>query len=149
MLSTVGRLGLTYIAMHKRGDSMTMQSLAEYEDVTDEVVRYFMDFNAKAEENGIEDWIIDPGFGFAKTIPQNYELLNNLGRFSEVPGRRKVLVGLSRKSMIYKPLGISPEEALPATQVLHLAALMNGADILRVHDSAEAARTVAVYRMLR
>ncbi len=149
MLSTVGRLGLVYVAMHKRGDSRTMQSLAEYDDVTGEVVRYFVAFNKKAEENGVRDWMIDPGFGFAKTVSQNYEVLNGLGRFAEVPGNRRILVGLSRKSMIYKPLGISPEEALPATQVLHLAALMNGADVLRVHDSAEAARTVELYRMLK
>ncbi len=148
MLRTVGRLGLTYIAMHKRGNTQTMQSLADYEDVTEEVVRYFKEFSTKAEENGIGDWIIDPGFGFAKTIDQNYELLRNLERFSGVPGERRILVGVSRKSMIYKALGITPEESLPATQVLHLAALQSGADILRVHDVAEAIRTLGLYRRL-
>ncbi len=148
MLPVAGRLGLTYIAMHKRGTPQTMQSLADYEDVTGEVLRYFTEFSAKAAENGIRDWIIDPGFGFAKTLPQNYELLNRLARLKEVPGDRKILVGVSRKSMIYKLLNISPEDSLPATQVLHLAALQNGADILRVHDVAEAARTAGLYRML-
>ncbi len=148
MLATVGRLGLTYIAMHKKGSPRTMQSLADYEDVTEEVLNYFKAFSLKAEDSGISDWIIDPGFGFAKNISQNYELLNGLGRFKEVPGERKILVGVSRKSMIYKPLGILPEESLPATQVVHLAALNNGADILRVHDTAEAVRTVALYGKL-
>ncbi len=148
MLHTVGRLGLTYVAMHKRGDSVTMQSMTDYEDVTEDVLGYFNEFSEQADACGIKDWIIDPGFGFAKTIEQNYELLRNLGRFREIPGKRRVLAGVSRKSMIYKVLGITPEEALPATQVLHLAALQNGADILRVHDSAEALRTVSLYRRL-
>ncbi len=148
MLPAVGRLGLTYVAMHKRGDPMNMQSLTDYEDVTAEVVRYFMDFSVKAETHGIKDWIIDPGFGFAKTIGQNYELLNNLERLREIPENRRILVGVSRKSMIYKALGITPEEALPATQAAHMAALLNGADILRVHDSAEAVRTIRLYECM-
>ncbi len=148
MLDTVGRLGLAYVAMHKRGTSETMQSMTDYEDVTAEVVRYFKEFSLKAEEKGITDWIVDPGFGFAKTLDQNYELLRNLRKLGDVPGNRKILVGVSRKSMVYRLLGITPEESLSATQVLHLAALQNGADILRVHDCAEAARTVSLYRML-
>ncbi len=148
MLSTVGRLGLTYIAMHKRGDSMNMQSLTGYSDVTEDVASYFREFSLKAETNGIKDWIIDPGFGFAKTIEQNYELLSGLGQFKEAFGDRRLLVGVSRKSMIYKTLGITPEEALPATQALHMAALSHGADILRVHDVAEAVQVVRLYRKL-
>ena len=148
MLETVGKLGLTYVAMHKKGDPQRMQQLASYDDVTEEVYRYFMEFSVKAEQNGIADWIVDPGFGFAKTVEQNYELLRGLRRFSSLPGNRRVLVGVSRKSMIYRFLSISPEDALSATQVVHLAALQNGADILRVHDVAEAARTVSLYRML-
>lgn len=148
MLETVGKLGLTYVAMHKKGDPQRMQQLASYDDVIEDVFRYFLDFSVKAEENCIADWIVDPGFGFAKTVEQNYELLRGLSRFSALPGNRKILVGVSRKSMIYRPLSISPSEALPATQVVHLAALQNGADILRVHDVAEAARTVSLYRML-
>ena len=94
----------------------------------------------------IKDWILDPGFGFAKTIEQNYELLARMDEFA--PLGKRMLVGVSRKSMIYKLLNITPQEALPATQVLHLKALQAGADILRVHDVAEAARTVALYRLL-
>ena len=143
MLPTVGRLGLQYIAMHKRGTPENMQSHTFYDDVVGEVIEYFDRFAEKAAACGIKDWVADPGFGFSKTIEQNYEILRNLSRFN-----RKVLVGVSRKSMIYKYLGITPEESLPATQVLHLAALQNGADILRVHDVAEAVRTVELYRIL-
>ena len=121
--------------------------MTDYEDVTGAVVRYFDDFAVKASQAGISDWILDPGFGFAKTIDQNYELLRNLSRFKSIG--RPVLVGVSRKSMVYKKFGITPEEALPATQVLHLHALSSGADILRVHDVAEARRTVEIYRMVQ
>ena len=146
MLPTVGRLGLEYIAMHKRGNPATMQNLCRYTDVTAEVLEYFNVFVAKAEKAGIRDWILDPGFGFAKTIDQNYRLLADLRQFTGLGHR--ILVGVSRKSMIYKLLGITPEESLPQTQVLHLAVLERGADILRVHDVAEAVRTVRVYRQL-
>ena len=146
MLETAGRLGLQYIAMHKRGTPGNMQEMTGYRDVVSEVLDYFRGFAKKADKAGIRDWIIDPGFGFAKTVGQNYRLLAELDRFTE--SGRKILVGVSRKSMIYKLFGISPEEALSQTQVLHLAALQNGADILRVHDVAEAVRTVRTYRML-
>ena len=152
MLPLVAELGLVYMAMHKRGDSRTMQSLCDYEDVTAQVKAYFDEFALKAKACGIKEWILDPGFGFAKTLEQNYTLLRDLDVFSacgtEEGGQRRILVGVSRKSMIYKFLGISPDTALPATQVLHLKALQNGADILRVHDVAEAARTVSLYRIL-
>lgn len=146
MLMTVGRLGLPYIAMHKRGTPKTMQGLCEYGNVTLDIVQYFKDFAVKAERFGIKEWIADPGFGFAKTLDQNYELLENLDKF--LPLGRKILVGVSRKSMIFKLFGITPEEALPQTQVLHFEALRKGADILRVHDVAEARRTVEIYRKL-
>lgn len=146
MLSVVGRLGLGYVAMHKRGTPATMQSLCQYGDVVEDVLEYFRGFAQKAEENGISDWILDPGFGFAKTVEQNYMLMEGLERFSELG--RPLLVGISRKSFIYKPLGLDPERALTATQVLHLAALERGADLLRVHDVAAARQTVALYRML-
>lgn len=147
MLAAVGRLGLTYVAMHMRGTPLTMQEMTGYKDITAEVLEYFRDFELRASEAGVSSWILDPGFGFAKTAEQNYELLRNLGRLSAAG--RPILVGVSRKSMIYKRFDISPEEALPATQVLHLHALDNGADILRVHDVAEAGRTVDMYRLLR
>ena len=152
MLPTVGELGLTYAAMHKRGNPLTMSGMTDYEDVVHEVKTYFDDFSVKAESYGIKDWILDPGIGFSKTIDQNYQLLKSLEVFKTVrvaDGRYpRILVGVSRKSLIYKYLDISPEESLPATQVLNFAALQNGADILRVHDVAEAARTVALYRQL-
>ena len=144
MLKTVGRLGLPYAAMHMRGTPETMQRLTNYEtDITRAVSSYFQAFAREADENGIADWILDPGFGFAKTVEQNYELLRNMDKLKSF-GRR-ILVGVSRKSMIYKPLGITPEEALAPTQVLHFVALEKGADILRVHDVAEAVRTVRLY----
>ena len=146
MLPLVGRLGLTYVAMHMRGNPLTMQSLTSYNDVTAEVLDYFNDFGRKADVAGIRDWILDPGFGFAKTVEQNYKLLAGLGKF--IATGRRILVGVSRKSMVYRKFGITPEEALPATQVLHYKALCCGADILRVHDVAEAARTAEMYRML-
>ena len=146
MLPLVGRLGLTYVAMHMRGNPLTMQSLTSYNDVTAEVLDYFNDFGRKADVAGIRDWILDPGFGFAKTVEQNYKLLAGLGKF--IATGRRILVGVSRKSMVYRKFGITPEEALPATQVLHYKALCCGADILRVHDVAEAVRTVEMYRML-
>lgn len=110
------------------------------------VRNYFSEFASRADETGIDEWILDPGFGFAKSIEQNYELLAHLDEVL-IP-RHRTLVGLSRKSMIYKPLGITPEDSLPQTQVLNLAALERGADILRVHDVAECLRTVATYRRL-
>ena len=143
MLPLVGALGLPYVARHMRGTPETMQENTDYADITEEVAGYFEDFGRKAGEYGIEDWILDPGFGFAKTVQQNYELLRNLHRFKAFG--RPVLVGLSRKSMVYKPLGITPEEALTPTQVLHFAALEKGADILRVHDVAEAVQTDKLY----
>ena len=148
MLPLVGRLGLTYVAMHKRGTPQTMQSMTDYEDVTAAVTDYFSDFAERAEQAGVRDWILDPGFGFAKTLEQNYQLMRDSGRFKALFPSRKLLVGISRKSMVYRLLGITPEESLPATQVLHLHALQNGADILRVHDVAQAAQTVSLYRML-
>ena len=146
MLSTAGRLGLTYVAMHKRGTPQTMLSLTDYNDIVGDLVAYFNGFAKKALQFEIDNWILDPGFGFAKTIEQNYEILSRLGELKA--HERPLLVGVSRKSMIYKLLNISPEESLAATQVVHLKALQEGADILRVHDVAEAARTVALYRAM-
>ena len=146
MLPAVGRLGLQYIAMHKRGTPSTMQSLCNYGDVTSEVLQYFREFAERADKAGIKDWILDPGFGFAKDIGQNWQLLRELEALRTLGHR--ILVGVSRKSMIYRLFGITPEESLAQTQVLHFAALERGADILRVHDVAEAARTIEAYRRL-
>ena len=146
MLPLVGALGLPYVAMHKRGTPATMQALTDYDDVVEDVFRYFEKFAERAAAHRISDWILDPGFGFAKTVEQNYRLLSDLGRFRAFG--RPILVGLSRKSMIYKPLGITPEAALPATQALHMAALERGATLLRVHDVRPARETAMLYAAL-
>ena len=146
MLSTVGRLGLPYVAMHMRGTPETMQSLTDYDDVVAEVIRYFREFEKKAADAGIREWILDPGFGFAKTVEQNYQLLGRLDEVKEAFSQ-EILVGLSRKSMIYKALGITPEEAMPATQVLNYAALERGATWLRVHDVVPAVQTARLYSL--
>ena len=144
MLPLVGRLGLPYIAMHMRGTPETMQSLTDYpKGVTAEVLRYFKAFAAKAAKAGVTDWILDPGFGFAKTVEQNWTLLEELDKLQAL--QMPILVGISRKSMIYQRFGITPEESLPATQVAHYLALQRGATWLRVHDVAEARRTVAIF----
>lgn len=150
MLDMVGRLGLEYIAMHKRGNSALMQSMTDYEDVTEAVKNYFEAFSVKAENAGIRTWVLDPGFGFAKTVGQNWKLLSEISslKVSYNGYSPRLLVGVSRKSMIYKPLGISPEECLPAVQAAHMAALLNGADILRVHDVKEALQTITLYNYL-
>lgn len=145
MLETAAGLHLSYIAMHKRGTPATMQSLTDYPDGVVAAVRdYFLRFADRADSLGLTDWILDPGFGFAKTAEQNYEILGALGSFREFG--KPVLVGVSRKSMIYQPLGITPDEALAPTQVVHYMALEAGADILRVHDVAAARQTVRLYK---
>lgn len=146
MLPTVGELKLQYVAMHIKGTPETMQDLADYQDVTADVIDYFKEFESRASDAGIEDWILDPGFGFAKTLEQNYELLSHLSDLNAF--LRPILVGVSRKSMIYRKFNISPEDSLPATQVLHLLSLERGSDILRVHDVAEARRTVELYKIV-
>ncbi len=146
MLETVGRLGLPYVAMHMRGTPETMQQCTQYKDLLEDIKAYFRDFALKAADAGIADWLLDPGFGFSKTLEQNWELLRRLEELQELG--RPILVGVSRKSMIYKALGITPEEVLPATQVVQYAALERGARWLRVHDVAEAARTARLWSLL-
>ena len=146
MLETVGRLGLPYVAMHMRGTPETMQQFTQYKDLLEDIKAYFQDFALKAADAGIADWLLDPGFGFSKTLEQNWELLRRLAELQELG--RPILVGVSRKSMLYKALGITPEEAMPATQVVQYAALERGARWLRVHDVAEAARTVRLWSLL-
>ena len=136
MLKSVGELGLKYIAMHKRGTPENMQQHCDYKDIIEDILQYFREFGIRAAQAGITDWVLDPGFGFSKTIDQNYQLLEELDRF-KILGR-EILVGISRKSFIYRKLGITPEEALPETTRLHRLAIARGADILRVHDVAEA-----------
>ena len=145
MLETVGRLGLPYVAMHMRGTPENMQSLTDYDDVVEAVKSYFIEFAVKAEQAGIARWILDPGFGFSKTLEQNYELLERLDEVTSAFPEREMLVGLSRKSMVYKALGITPEEAMPATQIVQFKALEKGARWLRVHDVAAAVQTARLY----
>jgi dihydropteroate synthase len=136
MLETVAKLQVPYIMMHMKGTPKTMQSLANYEDLLKEMNFYFSERIAKARRFGLNDIIIDPGFGFAKTLEQNYELLQNLEllQFHDLP----ILAGISRKSMIYKALETAPEAALNGTTFLHAFCLQKGANILRVHDVKEA-----------
>lgn len=134
MLETVGELGLTYVAMHSREHSVNI--------VTD-VIDFFREFAVRAEKAGISNWILDPGFGFGKTIEENYELLRRLEEL--LPLGREVMVAISRKSMIYKVLGITPDEAMPATLALEMSSLERGATWLRVHDVKETADLVKVY----
>lgn len=140
MLETVAKLQVPYIMMHMKGTPKTMQSLANYEDLLKEMNFYFSERIAKARSFGLNDIIIDPGFGFAKTIEHNYELLQNLEllQFHELP----ILAGISRKSMIYKTLETKPENALNGTTFLHAFCLQKGAKILRVHDVKEAVECV-------
>ena len=144
MWELLGELKVPYVAMHMRGTPATMSGLTDYPyGVTAAVMDFFEGIRAKAEEHGVEDWILDPGFGFAKTVEQNWQLLREMSVFQTFG--RPVLAGLSRKSFLYKPLGITPEEALPATMAANFIALRNGADILRVHDVKEARETVRLY----
>lgn len=155
MLATVGELGLPYIAMHKKGTPENMQQLCQYPGgVVNEVADYFKAFEQKAAHHGIKEYMIDPGFGFAKNLEQNYQLLKGLPELSaqveqHAGTRRRILVGVSRKGMIYKPLGITPEEALCGTAAVNLQALLLGADILRVHDVTEAVQCIKLYELMR
>lgn len=144
MWKLVGGKGLTYVAMHTRGTPKDMQDLTDYDDVVSSVKSFFDGISETADAFGVKDWILDPGFGFAKTVEQNWRILRELSVFKEFG--RPLLAGLSRKSFLYRPLGITPAEALPATCAANLVALQNGADILRVHDVAAARQTVEVYR---
>ena len=140
MFATAARLKVPYICMHMHGTPATMQQFAVYEDVTKEVLEFFIQRIELAKQAGINDIIIDPGFGFAKTQAHNFTLLHNLQLFNILG--KPVLAGISRKSTIYKTLGIAAEEALNGTTVLNTIALLNGAHILRVHDVKEAREAV-------
>ncbi len=146
MFETVGNLDVPYIAMHMRGSPKEMQTLTHYEDILLEMLQYFAEKLAACKKAGIKDVIIDPGFGFAKTLDQNYWIIKNLSYFKII--QSPILAGVSRKSMIYKILGLSPEKALNGTTALHMAALINGANILRVHDVKEAKQTINLYKQI-
>lgn len=143
MLATVASLKVPYICMHMQGTPSTMQINPTYQDVVSEIIEFFQQKIKTLEEVGVSDCIIDPGFGFGKTLEHNYTLLHHFERFNTL--QRPVLAGFSRKSMIYKFLQISPEESLNATTVLNTIALTKGASILRVHDVKEAKQTVDLF----
>lgn len=136
MFDTVAQLRVPYILMHMRGTPQTMSTLTQYEDVVADVISELACKLRALRERGVCDIIIDPGFGFAKNVEQNYQLLASLDEIRKIG--LPVLVGISRKSMICKPLGITPAEALPGTIALNSFALLHGASILRVHDVAQA-----------
>lgn len=147
MLNVIAETKVPYIMMHMRGTPQTMATLTEYDNIVKEMIFYFSERIAAARSLGINDIIIDPGFGFAKTLEQNYEVLQKLELFQmlDVP----LLSAVSRKSMIYKLLDTSPMEALNGTTFLNTVSLMKGAKILRVHDVKEAEECIALYEKMR
>ncbi|MFH6996808.1 dihydropteroate synthase [Flavobacterium sp. FlaQc-57] len=146
MFDVIAKYNVPYIMMHMRGNPQTMQRLTQYEDIVKEIMFYFSEKVNKARSLGINDLILDPGFGFAKTTNQNYEVMQKMELFNllELP----VLAGISRKSMIYKTLDITPQEALNGTTFLNTIALMKGAKILRVHDVKEAVECVTLFEKM-
>ncbi|MFC5192853.1 dihydropteroate synthase [Algoriphagus aquatilis] len=146
MLAAVAQLNVPYIAMHMKGTPQTMQEEAIYQDLIPEILYYFSQKLEQFSKLGIKDVIIDPGFGFAKTREQNFQLLRDLKRFNALG--LPILAGVSRKSMIYKTLQINPSEALNGTTALNMFALSQGANILRVHDVKEAKETVTLFEQL-
>lgn len=147
MLDTVGRLGVPYVCMHMKGTPATMNREAVYDNATKEVLDFFIRRLDDCRKAGIHDVILDPGLGFAKKAPHNFELLKNLAVFKILD--RPILLGVSRKSFIYKTLGITAEEALNGTTALNILGLMNGASILRVHDPKEAKQAISLLEVYK
>jgi len=147
MFATVARLQVPYILMHMKGTPQNMNQQAQYENIFDEVFDYFVDKYDQLKQLGVKDVIIDPGFGFAKKTEHSYALMNRLQDFSSL--QLPVLVGISRKNMIYKTLGIIAADALNGTTALNTIALTKGANILRVHDVREAVEAVKVWEMCK
>lgn len=146
MFNTVAKLGVPYILMHMKGNPQNMQNNPQYDDLVKEVLLYFADKIQRLRDLGQKDIILDPGFGFAKTLEHNYELMNHMEELKvfELP----ILSGISRKSMIYKLLGTSPLEALNGTTVLNTISILKGASILRVHDVKEAKEVARMIKFL-
>lgn len=147
MFPTIASLGVPYIIMHMKGTPQNMQDTPKYDNLLKEVLYYFSEKVQKLRDLGVKDIIIDPGFGFAKTIEHNYELLNHMEEFQifDLP----ILVGVSRKSMIYNLLGTTPQEALNGTTVIDTIALMKGANILRVHDVRQTVENVRIFEKMQ
>lgn len=146
MFHTVGRLGVPYILMHMQGEPRTMQQSPHYDNVAAEVVTYLARRVQMLRDHGVHDIILDPGFGFGKTLDHNYELMAHLDAFREL--QLPLLVGVSRKSMVYRLFETTPAEALNGTTALHMYSLLHGAHILRVHDVREAVETVKIYEKI-
>lgn len=146
MFQTIAKINVPYILMHMKGTPQTMQSETEYSNFIQEIFFYFSKKITQLNQLGVSDIILDPGFGFAKNLEQNYELMGALRGFEifDVP----VLVGISRKSMIYKLLGIDPQDSISGTIALNAYALMNGANILRVHDVKEAKELITIFEKI-
>ena len=147
MIETVGKLDVPYIMMHMRGNPKTMQQQTDYKDLVKDIISYFGERISEAYKAKINDIIIDPGFGFAKTLEQNFELLNKM-KLLQITDK-PILAGISRKSMIYKTLSTSASEALNGTTALNMMALENGASILRVHDVKEAMECIMLFNKLK
>ncbi len=147
MFSVVEKLNVPYIMMHMKGNPRTMQENPVYDDIVADILKWFSGKIFRLRSAGVKDIIIDPGFGFGKSADHNFELLRRLGDFS-VAGL-PLMVGLSRKSMIWKTLGITAEEALNGTTALNAVALANGADILRVHDVKEAVQAIQLLKRIK
>jgi dihydropteroate synthase len=147
MFQTSALLNVPYILTHSRGNSQTMQKLTNYQSATKEVLDFFIKKTNELQQLGMKDIIIDPGFGFAKTVAQNYELLKNLRTFEIL--NMPILGGISRKSMIYKPLQTTPDLALNGTSILNTLLLREGASILRVHDVKEAMEAITLFKLFQ
>ena len=147
MFETIINLDVPYIMMHMQGDSKNMQVNPKYEDVNSDIISFFEQKVKYLNSKGFKKIIIDPGFGFGKTIEHNYEILKNLKNFREL--NLPILAGLSRKSMIYNLLETSAEEALNGTSIVNTISLLNGANILRVHDVKQAVECVRIYSMIK
>ncbi len=146
MLEVIAKYKVPYIMMHMRGTPQTMQTLTEYNDVVKEILYYFSERISAARSLGINDLIVDPGFGFAKTLEQNYEVLQKMELFQQLD--LPILSGISRKSMIYKVLNCNASESLNGTTVLNTVSLLKGANILRVHDVKEAVECVTLFNAI-
>ncbi len=143
MIFTVAKLGVPYICTHMKGTPENMQDNPSYENITKDVLDFFIKKTGECKQAGINDIIIDPGFGFGKTITHNFKLLKELSVFQMLD--KPIMAGLSRKSTIYKTLGVSADDALNGTTALHMLALHNGANILRVHDVKEAKEVIKLF----
>lgn len=148
MYTTIAELQVPYILMHMRGTPQTMGGQTDYRDLVLDILDYFIERVGQLTELGVHDVILDPGFGFSKTLEQNYELLARMSDLQTVLPQ-PLLVGVSRKSMVYRLLGVTPEEALNGTSILHAFALERGAKILRVHDVAPAVEAIRIYEAMQ